>query len=148
MEKLFICVDNKIPGAIIGQIVKFLLPCSLCRADWTSDNTIAYNRLSTVNKYFKKVLDHRGHCPINDICYLTLCNHWICKHCTSDYRQLKKLEIDLISVTLDLISVTQDRHRGWIHFDSREHANKYEHIVQRYFSIKGRCCGGKGLAIQ
>ena len=141
MEKLFICVDNKTPGAIIGPIVKFLLPCSLCAADWTSDSTIAYDRLSTVNKYFKKVLDRHKYCPRNGICRLILCNCWVCKKCTSDYRQLKKLEIALISVT-------QDRHRGWIHFDNREQANKYEHIVQMHFSIKGRCCGGKGLAIR
>ena len=89
MEKLFICVDNKTPGAIIGPIVKFLLPCSLCAADWTSDSTIAYNRLSTVNKYFKKVLDHRGHCPLNGICYLILCNRWVCRNCTPDYKNLK-----------------------------------------------------------
>jgi len=141
MEKLFICIDNKTPGAIISKIVKFLLPCSLCAADWTSDNTITYIRLTTVNKYFKKVLDNRGHCPINEICHLILCNRWICKYCTSDYKYLKKLE-------RSLISVTQDRHRGWIHFDTKEQAYKYEPIVRMHFSIKGRCCGGKGLAIK
>ena len=141
MDKIFIDLDNDNPGVIMGQVFKFILPCSLCAADWTSDSTIAYNRLSTVNKYFKKVLDYRGHCPLNGICYLILCNRWVCRNCTPDYNNLKKLEIALISVT-------QDRHRGWIHFDNREQANKYEYIVQMHFSIKGRCCGGKGIAIK
>ena len=46
-----------------------------------------------------------------------------------------------------LISATQDV-KGCIHFDSKEDANKYEHIVQMHFRIRGRCCGGKGLAIR
>ena len=142
MEKLFICVDNKTPGAIIGQIVKFLLPCSLCRADWTSDSTIAYNRLSTVNKYFKKVLDHRGHCPLNGISHLILCNRWICKYCTSDYKCLKKLESTL------KYNLSKDLYHGWIHFETKEMAVKYKYIVELYFNINDRCCGGKGLSIR
>lgn len=132
MEKLFICVDNKTPGAIIGQIVKFLLPS--CSIDGMEDIIL----LSTVNKYFKKVIDHIK-CP--RIRKLILCDLVVCKKCTPDYRQLKKLEFALIAAT-------QDQHKGWMHFDSREMTNRYEPIVRKYFSIKGRCCGGKGLAIR
>ena len=131
MEKLFICVDNKTPGAIIGQIVKFLLPS--CSIDGMEDIIL----LSTVNKYFKKILDYQH----PKFIILRVCGFNICKKCTPDYNNLKKLE-------RALITATQDKWKGWIHFDSKEEAYKYEHIVKMHFRIRGRCCFGKGLAIR
>ena len=128
MDKIFIDLDNDNPGVIMVEIFKFLFPCSKGKD---------IMRLYPVNKYFKKVLDYQH--PKFKI--LRVCGFNICEKCTPDYKNLKKLE-------RALISATQDRWKGWIHFDTKEQAYKYEHIVAKNFRIKGRCCFGKGLAIR
>ena len=128
MDKIFIDLDNDNPGVILVEIFKFIFPS--CKG---KDIMMLY----PVNKYFKKVLDYKH----PKFMILRVCGFNICKKCTPDYKNLKKLE-------KALISATQDRVKGWIHFDSKEEAYKYEHIVQMHFRIRGRCCYGKGLAIR
>ena len=130
MDKIFIDLDNDNPGVILVEIFKFLFPS--CKSKG-KDIMMLY----PVNKYFKKVLDYQH----PKFMILRVCGFNICKKCTPDYKILKKLE-------RALIGATQDRWKGWIHFDTKEQAYKYEHIVAKNFRIKGRCCFGKGLAIR
>lgn len=128
MDKIFIDLDNDNPGVIMREIFKFLFPS--CK-----EKNIMI--LCCVNKYFKKVLDYQH----PKFMTLRACGFNICEKCTPDYKDLKKLEPALIR---------QQRigGRGWIHFDTKEQAYKYEHIVAMHFIIRGRCCGGKGIAIR
>ena len=128
MDKIFIDLDNENPGVILVEIFKFIFPS--CK-----EKNIMM--LCCVNKYFKKVLDYQH----PKFMILRVCGFNICKKCTPDYKNLKKLE-------RALIGATQDRWKGWIHFDTKEQAYKYEHIVAKNFRIRGRCCFGKGLAIR
>ena len=131
MDRLFIDIDNKTPGAIIKQIVEFLLP--------RCPNGGGVGRLGSVllvNKYFNQTVVLATACQIETIFGVGKCK----KH-SPDYAELKNCEgvID---------AAVKNTTQGWIHFDTVEEANNALCHVQQRFTVGGRCCSGKGIKIR
>ena len=137
MYKIYLDIDNNTPGAIIGPILKYIIP------DCSMNNRADVLNLSLIDKYFKKnVVLIR--CPKSG--FGNFCNQLVCKkHSLKDYTNLKFINDKI------LYAKSQHRYTGsnqWIHFSSKEQADIAKKYVAEYFCILGRCCYGKGIQIR
>ena len=133
MNKLFIDIDNKAPGAIVQQIVEYVLPkCSLDERGISSREV-----LGGINKYYNKTLKMISECQVEKIEGRLLCK----KH-SPDYADMK-----IIQNRIGAARVVFGRGRAetWLHFNTMQQADMAQEYVKKYFAIKGRCCFDKGL---
>ena len=140
MNKIYLDIDNNTPGAIIGQILKYIIP------DCSVNNRIDVLNLSLIDKYFKKnVVLIR--CPNSG--FGNFCNQLVCKkHSLKDYTNLKFINDQILYAKREAAGVRRGDGGQWIHFSSKEQAGIAKKYVADHFCILGRCCSGKGIKIR
>ena len=129
MNKILIDIDNKTQGAISRQIAEFLIPkCAL----HVGTNEKTYSILQ-VNKHFSKLKKPRDKCKIK-----TFFGYRRCERHSPDYAELATIHTT--------IQKARQNNIAYVHFDSKEMANK----AQEYIGVRGRrliCCNGKGFRL-
>tara|TARA_Y100001970_G_C14189487_1_gene834490 strand:+ start:998 stop:1474 length:477 start_codon:yes stop_codon:yes gene_type:complete len=146
MEKILIDIDNQTPGAIIRNIFEFIRP--KCPVGLDPKGT-----LCLVNKYFHKTIRS----------LLVVCNvenifdRDICKIHSSDYNELKTIHDQMIKAKRRFSSPRDYTLKPWdnagvrkeyIHFDTKQMADKAVKYVRNQFLIVHRCCRGKGMLLR
>lgn len=130
MDKILIDIDNNTPGAIIKQVFEYILPvCPSGRGRGRG------NGLHLINKYFHKTVKMAAPCWIEK-----MCGQVLCKTHSPDFADMKIIQARIEHV--------KHGRGGWIHFDTKEQADKAVVFVRREFEVGGRCCGGLGLRIR
>ena len=130
MNKLFIDIDNNTPGAIILKIAAFLKP--ECLLQNTADDLFF---LSVVNKYFNKCIE-KPHCKTD-----TFFDQKLCDQHSPEYRDLKFIHFQIQEAK-------NKPDQRWVHFISKEMANKALKFLEKDFDYYGKCCDGKGVQIR
>ena len=139
MDRILIDIDNDNPGAIIKQITECIIPRCLLYSD---RNILS---ISSVNRYFNRAVkassprQRTRHCQVE-----RLWGRQICKRHTLDYADLKQIHQ----------TIEQERERRctesgelFIHFRSKELADKAVPFVKKHLGYTGRCCGGLGFRL-
>tara|TARA_Y100000817_G_scaffold291622_1_gene263288 strand:+ start:197 stop:586 length:390 start_codon:yes stop_codon:yes gene_type:complete len=123
MNRIFIDIDNKTPGALVSQILNYISKDG-CMANAPKDLAA----LSTVNKYFNKII----RCPT-----IVVLQDRKCK-IHHDYRLFLQIEA--------IIAHSKKNKDRWWHFPSLPMAEEAEEYVRVHGWYTGiRCCGGKGF---
>ena len=137
MNKIYLDIDNNTTGAIIGQILKYIIP------DCSKNNRADVLNLSLIDKYFEKNV-RRIRCLNSGLG--NFCNQLVCKkHSLKDYTNLKLINDQILSAKRRHQSAGSNQ---WIHFSSKEQADIAKKYVAEHFCILGRCCYGKGIQIR
>ena len=126
MDKILFDTDNNTPGTLLNLIVDFIQPDCLV---FVLPQT---NYLSYVNKYFNKVLTPRI-CKLTNIFGKIICK----KHQLSEYNDMFYIQTQIKNAQRNL--------NAYVHFETKELADKAEPYVDKSPNCHGRCCNGKGF---
>ena len=141
MDTILIDIDNNTPGAIISAVFEFIRPKCPRGLDPRGD-------LCLVNKYFNKTI-RRISVDCNRVKIFDRC---MCKTHSPDYDDLFVIHEQIIKAKKNFASVKDNWMEGggdeYIHFETKELADKAVEYVEEHFVIGHRCCRGKGMLLR